>query len=58
MTDKEIVVEEGDICPECKEGVMGYNPVADCRCHISPPCHRCVSNPLVCKECGWEQDGD
>lgn len=46
-------LEKGDKCPECG-GEMGYEPVENCSCHISPPCHRCVNNQLVCLECGWE----
>lgn len=45
--------EEGDVCNRdgCT-GVMGYEVVEGCTCHVSPPCHRCVDNPLVCLECG------
>lgn len=47
--------EEGDICGvDGCNGVLGYNPVKNCSCHISPPCHACVSNPLVCNECRRE----
>jgi hypothetical protein len=48
-------IEEGDTCNRdgCL-GKMGYEPVRDCSCHISPPCHKCVDNPLVCLECGEE----
>jgi len=49
--------EEDDICPEkgC-EGKLQYPEVVDCSCHISPPCSKCVDNPLTCDECGWEEE--
>lgn len=45
--------EEGDKCRmlEC-EGKYGYHPVENCSCHISPPCYKCVENPMVCLDCG------
>lgn len=46
-------VEEGDKCPEC-EGIMYFPKVEGCSCHISPPCHACVSNKLTCNSCGYE----
>lgn len=48
-------LEEGDRCPQhgCG-GKMGYEPVENCSCHISPPCWNCEHNPLVCLKCGWE----
>lgn len=49
--------EEGDKCPTagcC--GVLGFNAVENCSCHISPPCHSCVDNPLVCPKCGWTNE--
>lgn len=50
---KPLGFEEGDTCNMggC-EGTLGFEPVQDCQCHISPPCHKCVDNPLVCLECG------
>jgi len=51
-----VVVEEGDTCPKCEEGLMGYRPVEGCSCHINPPCSRCVDNPLVCLKCGWNPE--
>jgi len=36
---------------------MHYAPVRNCSCHISPPCHSCVENPIVCADCGYT-DGD
>jgi len=51
--DKEY--SEGDCCDvEDCPGVLGYEPVTDCSCYISPPCNRCVEKPLVCLHCGWE----
>lgn len=46
--------EEGDTCGAdgCR-GVLGFGEVEGCSCHISPPCHQCVENPLRCPECGW-----
>jgi hypothetical protein len=48
--------QEGDVCPHCRQGDMGYRPVEGCSCHINPPCSRCVDNPLVCLSCGWNED--
>ncbi len=47
--------EEGDRCrfEDC-DGEYGYEKVENCSCHISPPCHQCVENPLVCLGCGDE----
>jgi len=47
--------EEGELCRRdgCA-GIIGFQPVKDCSCHISPPCEPCVSNPLRCPMCGWE----
>lgn len=54
-----IDLSEGDPCPESAcAGRMGYHKVADCYCHINPPCSRCVDNPLVCLECGFEAEGE
>lgn len=50
-------IQEGDNCPdqECC-GTMEYGEVENCSCHISPPCHHCVDNPLVCSDCGYTLD--
>lgn len=48
-------IEEGGRCPNCIDGTMQFGPVEGCSCHISPPCHTCVSQPLKCDNCGWEQ---
>lgn len=45
---------EGDRCPFAGcDGRMGFQPVENCSCHISPPCNQCVDNPLVCLKCDW-----
>ena len=48
---------EGDLCPTygCG-GVLEYERVEDCYCHISPPCSSCVDAPLRCPKCGWEKE--
>ncbi len=48
------ILEDGDKCPNCLDGVLGYEQVENCACHINPPCAACVDNPLVCNICGWE----
>ena len=55
----DIGMEEGDTCgrypepdedqprgyrPKPCQGVMGYEPVEGCSCHISPPCNDCVDH--------------
>lgn len=46
---------EGDTCGlDGCPGVLGFQPVENCSCHINPPCDACVNNPLVCLECGRE----
>lgn len=47
--------EEGDRCPECREGKIGFHP-KDCSCHITAPCHACVDCVLSCPACGWEDE--
>lgn len=49
-------LEEGDEYPLCGEGIMGYEGVENCSCHISPPCTSCLENPLVCLECGYDPE--
>lgn len=53
--------EEGSECrrddPPC-DGVLTWNEVEHCSCHISPPCHRCVERWLECPECGWSGEDD
>lgn len=51
--------EEGDKCREAGcSGVLGYERVEGCSCHIAPPCHACVSNPLTCPVCGWTDEAE
>lgn len=49
-----IGMEEGDVCN--REGCLGLLRVAypemSCRCHISPPCARCVGSFVECPVCG------
>ena len=53
-----MALEEGDRCPECKEGELEYPSAENCSCHIDPPCAACVEVPLTCVECGWENEED
>ena len=46
------MVEEGDKCLYCYKGVMVYEKPDDCSCHINPPCEACITNELVCSNCG------
>jgi len=63
----EIGTEDCDICgrypepdegmprgykPKPCKGVMHYDDVEGCTCHISPPCGACVNNPVTCDICG------
>ena len=48
--------EEGDKCPECREGKLEYVRDGDCSCHISAPCSACVSMALECNKCGYRPD--
>lgn len=51
--------EEGDMCNvDGCDGVLEFQPVKDCFCHISPPCGACVDNMPVCNECGREVEKD
>lgn len=50
--------DEGDTCPECEKGTMALPPVVGCTCHISPPCGACISNPLTCDTCGYEEESE
>lgn len=51
-----IGTEEGDVCNRdgC-EGILEYGKVRGCTCFISPPCFKCVENPLICETCGWSE---
>ncbi len=55
MNKEQIIYEEGQKCPECKEGILDYPKVQNCSCHINPPCSNCVDNKLTCEVCGWEE---
>lgn len=48
--------EEGDCCPECREGKLYYPPVQNCTCHINPPCPACTDRELECDKCGYTPD--
>jgi hypothetical protein len=48
--------EEGDRCPECKDGILDWPKVENCSCHINPPCLSCTSSVLACLKCGWEEE--
>jgi hypothetical protein len=47
-------VEEGQICPKCKDGTLQYQPSPDCYCHMVAPCSYCEDMPLTCDNCGAE----
>lgn len=46
-------LQEGNTCPECKDGVLYTERQESCRCHISPPCNACTDAPLVCDKCDY-----
>ena len=50
-----IIGDDREVCP----GTLGYAPVENCNCHVSPPCGACVANPLRCGTCfeTMERDG-
>ena len=48
--------EEGDKCPECKDGRLFYPPVQNCTCHINPPCSACTDRELECDKCGYQPE--
>lgn len=49
---------EGDPCNRdgC-DGVMVFEEVEGCTCHVSPPCAICTSARLLCDTCGEESGG-
>ncbi|HBG52094.1 MAG TPA: hypothetical protein DDW89_09845 [Gammaproteobacteria bacterium] len=55
----EIGTEEGDLCGRfgCT-GHIEWQVGKNCSCHLSPPCMACVTAPLMCSECGWEEGDD
>jgi hypothetical protein len=46
--------EEGDKCPECREGILYYPQVQNCTCHINPPCSACTDRELEGDKCGYQ----
>lgn len=48
--------EEGDRCPECRNGHLYYPPVQNCTCHINPPCSACTDRELECDKCGYQPE--
>lgn len=51
--------EDGATCGrEGCAGVMGFQPVKNCSCHLNPPCSACTDNPLVCLTCGANPEED
>lgn len=51
--------EEGNACG--RDGCIGtieVPEVENCSCHISPPCHACVTSKLTCTECGFEIENE
>jgi len=59
MDNIEKCYEEGDkcSCTNCM-GLMGYDRVENCSCHLNPPCNACYNNPLVCLDCGFNPEED
>lgn len=56
---KEQTVDEGDKCPKDNcEGTLEINRPDDCYCHISPPCNICMTEALICNECGEVFSGE
>jgi hypothetical protein len=49
--------EEGEVCGRngC-EGLIEFTKSENCSCHISPPCHSCMSTRLHCSSCDWEAE--
>ena len=45
---------EGDVCNRdgC-DGVIEFEPVKNCSCHVSPPCGACIDSGPWCALCGW-----
>lgn len=55
MTNRRSDIEDGDTCPMCNDGEMGeVKAEGECTCHISPPCGFCLTQRLMCDECGYE----
>lgn len=49
--------QEGDRCADegCK-GVLKFEGVVNCSCHINPPCSACTDEALHCPVCGWVEE--
>lgn len=55
-SNNSIELEEGQVCPDCKIGLLAFQPDG-CSCHIHPPCSACENAELQCGFCGlWEED--
>lgn len=51
--------EEGDNCPEPKcDGVLDWEPLVGCSCHINPPCSACTDRRLICNVCDYIDERD
>lgn len=50
-------MNEGDKCifDDC-DGTLEYEEVEECLCHVAPPCHYCVNNPLICNVCSASEE--
>lgn len=50
---------EGDTCGRngCN-GKIEIAAVRNCSCHLSAPCHGCVSPRAFCNECDWRESDD
>jgi hypothetical protein len=49
---KNLPLEDGDECPDCRLGTLRYEPDGKCSCHRSAPCWACVEAKLECDFCG------
>lgn len=49
-------IEEGDLCPECKDSRIDWEEHPGCSCHINPPCSGCTDRRLVCSACDWRDE--
>lgn len=47
-----MMFEEGSACTECNNGVLEYQQIENCYCHLTAPCHFCVHQKLECCSCG------
>ena len=44
-------IEEGGLCPECKNGKLERKEAENCACHILAPCAECEEGLLICNFC-------